>query len=80
MIRKRGHCKRGLFFIRSQDVVPVYRGVNFCICIVPMPVCIGFAGTGVVERVALDPRVRVFATDDDATATIFIGRIMSLSS
>jgi hypothetical protein len=59
-----------------------YRGISFCrICIVPMPVCAGFAGTGVVVRDALVPRAfPLLATDDDVTATIFIGRIMSLSS
>ena len=45
-----------------------------------MPVCAGFAGAGVVvERDVLVPRVLpLLATGD--TATIFIGRIMSLSS
>ena len=59
-----------------------YRGVSFCICIVPIPVCIDFAGTGVVVgRGTLVPRARpLLATVDGATATIFIGLIMSLSS
>ena len=57
-----------------------YRGVNFCICIVPMPVCAGFAGTGVGVRDPLAPRVCPLLAIDDDTATIFIGRIMSLSS
>jgi hypothetical protein len=52
----------------------------------PMPVWAGFAGAGVagvreaVVRFTFVPRVRpLFAADPD-TATIFIGRTMSLSS
>jgi len=46
-----------------------------------MPVCAGLAtGTRVVARDALDPRTRPLFAMADGTATIFIGRIMSLSS
>ena len=68
----------------SSKLLQRYRGVSFCICIVPMPVCAGFAGAGFAATgavVRLVSRVRpLLAAADDVTATIFIGRIMSLSS
>ena len=45
----------------------IWRGdLNFCICIIPMPVCAGFAGTGVV----VERDVLVQNASESATARI----------
>ena len=69
--------------LRFPELTKLFKrsyGLKFCICIDPMPVCGGFTGAGATAWVTLLPRVFPLLATADDTATIFIGRIMSLSS